>query len=75
MTYVASVLNPHGVRLGNSIDSHPACEFSGPSAYRTTPMCAPAYHHSPWASILTDMGTYNPWTNCKLQTNSHCGAE
>ena len=53
MTYIASVLNAHGVRLGNSIDSHQACEFDEPGADRTTAMCAPAYHHSPWAAILT----------------------
>ena len=75
MAYVESVLRPHGVRLGNSIDSHPACESTWPDPWRTTPMCTPAYHHTPWAAIRTDMGSYNPFTNCKLQTNSQCGPE
>ena len=29
----------------------------------------------PWAAVLTDMGSYNPWTSCKLQSNSQCGPE
>ena len=54
MAYVAGVLRPHNIGLGLSINSD--CEAGSGSS--SDPSCDPAYHDTPWAAILTDMGTY-----------------
>ena len=54
MTYVAGVLRPHDIGLGLSINSN--CE-AGPYS-SSDPSCDPAYRDTPWAAVLTDMGTY-----------------
>lgn len=75
MSFIEETFRPWGIKLTNSIDSHPACEQGGGDSNLTDAMCDPAYHHQPWASVLTDMGSYNPFTNCKIQSNSNCGPE
>jgi hypothetical protein len=76
MAHIASVLRPHQLGLGNSISS--SCELRGLNG---APYCAPAYRNEPWASVLTDMGTYQPVTGCgckgcpyDAQFNSNCSA-
>ena len=54
MAHIASVLRPHGIGLGLSINS--VCE-SRSLAVSSDPTCAPAYRDTPWAAVLTDMGT------------------
>ncbi len=81
MAHVASVLAPHKLGLGNSISS--ACEAN--FGLNGAPFCAPAYRNEPWASVLTDMGTYSPVTGCGCkgkgcpsydpQFNSNCSEE
>ena len=66
MAHVAAVLRPHGLGLGNAISS--SCEHKG-YAGGSAPFCVPAYRNTPWASILVDMGTYQPVTGCGLPTN------
>ena len=56
MAHVAAVLRPHGVGLGISINS--GCENQAYAA-GADPTCCPAYRDTPWAAVLTDMGTYN----------------
>jgi hypothetical protein len=77
MAHVASVLRDHGLGLGNSISS--SCEQK--NALNGAPFCSPAYRNEPWASVLTDMGTYSPVTGCGChgcpydpQFNSNCSA-
>ena len=55
MAHVAGVLRPHGIGLGISINSN--CEAGVGSS--SDPSCDPAFRNTPWASILTDMGTYS----------------
>eukprot|EP01051_Picozoa_sp_SAG22_P018417 SAG22_NODE_3095_length_1946_cov_1.397401_2_plen_223_part_00 len=55
MSHIASVLRPHNIGLGLSINS--ICE-SKSLAVSSDPTCAPAYRNTPWAAVLTDMGTY-----------------
>ena len=43
-------------RLGISINS--ACERES-YASGAGPSCCPAYRDTPWAAVLTDMGTYS----------------
>ena len=64
MSYVASVLRPHGVGLGISINS--GCERES-YASGAGPSCCPAYRNTPWAAVLTDMGTYS-----MSSTSEHC---
>eukprot|EP01046_Picozoa_sp_COSAG06_P000633 COSAG06_NODE_18_length_34640_cov_31.179989_9_plen_398_part_00 len=54
MAFIAETLRPHGIGLGISINSN--CE-AGPGS-SSDPSCNPAYRNTPWAAILTDMGTY-----------------
>lgn len=54
MGYVATTLRAAGKGLGISINS--GCESGVGSA--VDPSCNPAYRDTPWASVLTDMGTY-----------------
>ena len=60
MAHIASVLKPHGVGLGNSIEStchdYDACNND---EHPADPCCCPAYRNVPWADVLTDMGTYS----------------
>ena len=55
MAHVASVLAPHNIGLGISINS--GCENKG-YVDGSDPTCCPAYRDVPWAAVLTDMGTY-----------------
>jgi hypothetical protein len=48
------VLRPHGIGLGISINSNCEAGFNSSS----DPSCDPAFRNTPWASVLTDMGTY-----------------
>ena len=70
MSHIAETLRPHGKGLGISINS--GCE-AGPNS-SSDPSCDPAYRNTPWAAVLTDMGT------CKRDrppfrrsTNHSCG--
>ena len=69
MAHVASVLRPHGLGLGNSISS--SCEERG-AADGGAPFCVPAYRSTPWASVLIDMGTYQPVTGCGCGQSKAC---
>ena len=53
MSHIAETLRPHGKGLGISINS--GCE-AGPNS-SSDPSCDPAYRNTPWAAVLTDMGT------------------
>ena len=53
MSPIAETLRPHGKGLGISINS--GCE-AGPNS-SSDPSCDPAYRNTPWAAVLTDMGT------------------
>ena len=61
MAHIASVLQPHGVGLGNSVDS--GCfaydELTktrcSPDGGHSDPCCCPASRDVPWADVLTDM--------------------
>lgn len=59
MSHIAAVLKPHSIGLGLSINS--VCE-SESLAVSSDPTCAPAYRDTPWAAVLTDMGTYDTLT-------------
>ena len=50
------VMDPPRARLGISINS--ACERES-YASGAGPSCCPAYRDTPWAAVLTDMGTYS----------------
>ena len=61
MAHIASVLNPHGVGLGNSISSG-CIAFDevtktrcAPDGGHADPTCCPASRDVPWADVLTDM--------------------
>jgi hypothetical protein len=58
MTYVAGVLRPHGLGLGISINSDCNAANASADGGSMDPSCDPVYRNTPWASILSDMGTY-----------------
>ena len=61
MAHIASVLNPHGVGLGNSISSgcvafdEATKTRCAPDGGHADPTCCPASRDVPWADVLTDM--------------------
>ena len=61
MAHIASVLKPHGVGLGNAINS--GCivysESTKDGIAKYDPTCAPASRDVPWAGVLTDMYSYS----------------
>ena len=57
MSYVAEVLRPHGLGLGLSINSDCNAASAAPSGM--DPSCDPDFRDTPWASMLSDMGTYS----------------
>ena len=63
MAHISAVLRLHNLGLGNSIST--SCE-SNHTGFATggAPFCVPDYRNTPWASVLTDMGTYQPVTGC-----------
>lgn len=66
MAHIASVLKPHGIGLGNGVVSQCAtldmCTASG-DPFNSDPCCCLAYRDTPWADVLTDMGSYSPLSN------------
>ena len=72
MAHIASVLSPHGVGLGNGIvancEGTDLCALDGGGI--SDPCCCPAYRDTPWADVLTDMGSYSilsnqpSWSKC-----------
>ena len=58
MTYVAGVLRPHGFGLGISINSDCNGATASADGGSMDPSCDPVYRSVPWASVLSDMGTY-----------------
>lgn len=91
MAHIASVLSPHGVGLGNGIvancEGPDLCEPGGGGI--SDPCCCPAYRDTPWADVLTDMGSYSilsntpSWSKCPpdgatrtdQQVAQYCGWE
>ena len=63
MAHIASVLKPHGVGLGNGIvagctDGFHCRDDDPANTANTDPCCCPAYRATPWADVLSDMGSY-----------------
>ena len=58
MSHVAGVLRPHGLGLGLSINSDCNAASPSPGGGGMDPSCDPDFRDTPWASILSDMGTY-----------------
>lgn len=65
MAQIASVLTPHGIGLGNGVVSQCAgldvC--SNANSKQADPCCCPAYRNTPWADVLSDMGSYSILSN------------
>ena len=77
MAHVASVLNAHGVTVGNGIVA--ACysyEQCSPDGGTADPCCCAVYRNQPWADVLYDMGSYSILTNEPkwMKVSSHARA-